>query len=138
MLPKEWLINTQDGVKPLYIDYIQGIDAEFDALKNEHQCNEFLGHQKVLLKNLHLLIARIDEIKNAETNENKRYAMKIAIQCGRELERKILIMIIKVRKKLKIFDDDDNELTQFLTAKVNAKREKDAEAEKLAAKKIKK
>ena len=45
-------------------------------------------------------------------------------------------MIIKVRKKLKIFDDDQNELTNFLNSKIEAKRAKDEELARQKAKKV--
>ena len=43
--------------------------------------------------------------------------MKESIQLGRDLEKKITIMIIKARQKLKVFSDDDNELTKYVHSK---------------------
>lgn len=136
MLPKKWIIESPDNPKPLFIQYIQTIDSEFDQLKNEQQFNAFLGQQKQLLNNLLILIEHLMQIKEVENNELARYSMKKQIQNGRDLEKKILIMIIKVRKKLKIFDDDQNELTNFLNSKIEAKRAKDEELAKQKAKKV--
>ena len=119
MLNKNWLIKVDAKTEPYALNYIKGIDAEFSRLKTDEEVNKFLGQQKLLAEKVQELVTHIVLLKNAEKDEIKRYAMKESIQLGRDLEKKITIMIIKARQKLKVFSDDDNELTKYVHSKAH-------------------